>query len=200
MQLPTISVESLYNPSTIPVQSVSSTILSVSCNCQQSPPGSELTCHKTSTHMQFQKCTQRVALPRFIALEIDMLLRLSYLYLERGRKWAFQGLKVSDLPLFTPQDGCKKSRRLLSSAPDHDGSVRICAKSLHALMLVCQKIIRPRRALRTLRFNSTFVSNNTFGVFCWQNGDDDSDCNVSKRREAFHIGDFKPWHVAQGTR
>ena len=30
-------------------------------------------------------------------------------------------------------------------------------------MLLCQKIIRPRRALRTLGHNSTFVSYNTFG-------------------------------------
>ena len=62
----------------------------------------------------------------------------------------------------SPRDGCKNSRRLLSSA-------RImmdqwARKSVQKLcMLVCQKIIRPRQALRTQRYNTLrleFVSYN----------------------------------------
>ena len=78
-------------------------------------------------------------------------------------------------------------------------------KSVQKLcMLVCQKIIRPRQALRTQRYNTLrleFVSYNRIRMTWFNGGGDDRDSLIKRNMGGvFHIGDFKSWHVAQGTR
>ena len=84
----------------------------------------------------------------------------------------------------SPRDGCKNSRRLLSSAwIMMDQWAR---KSVQKLcMLVCQKIIRPRQALRTQRYNTLrleFVSYNRIRMTWFNGGGDDRDSLIKRKQ------------------
>ena len=87
---------------------------------------------------------------------------------------------------------------------NHDGSsVQICAKTLHARLPKDNKTSwGPENPVEMLHLRLTFVSYTTLGALM-----DYLMLMVmmilmlkKEERGMFHIGDFKPWHVAQGTR
>ena len=101
-----------------------------------------------------QKCTQRL---HFLTLlQLIFCSGLRYFpprYLERGRKWAFEGPKVSDLPLFTPRRWLQKllpvpfiSPRIMMDQCARESVQKVC------MLLLCQKIITTSEGLRTLRY------------------------------------------------
>ena len=174
-------------------------------NCQPIVHHPHLAPHKTLHSHALQKCTHHcTSLPTLLGLKRIFFGSWDICHiLKEAENGHFKASRSQICPC-SPRDGCKKSHRRLSSARNHDGSVRarIRAKTLHARLPKDNKTSASPENPQISHLGSTFVSFNTAIAFIWIG-------EMAKwwwwfwcleRREAFHIGDFKSWHVAQGTR
>ena len=91
--------------------------------------------HKTLHSHALQKCTHHcTSLPTLLGLKRIFFGSWDICHiLKEAENGHFKASRSQICPC-SPRDGCKKFHRRLSSARNHDGSVRarICAKTLHA--------------------------------------------------------------------